>query len=72
MRGYKLTQLWAQQLKETTELCSVYCNRCRNIWQEEVTHFGFFAGYARTYDCCEKCITKEEKDKLGIKNETQD
>lgn len=58
-----------QPLKEQKEVLSVQCRRCRNVWQEEVTHYGIFAGYARYYDCCEKCLTEDEKKKFGISEE---
>ena len=49
---------------EKTEIMSVRCRRCGNVWQEEVTHYGAIAGYARNYDCCEKCITSDDRKRL--------
>lgn len=46
--------------KQTTEVLGVQCRRCLAVWSEEVTHYGVFAGYARSYDYCSKCITPEE------------
>jgi hypothetical protein len=49
------------QLKLRKEELTVHCSRCDNTWLEEVEHYGIFAGYARNYDYCSKCMTPEEK-----------
>lgn len=64
MKGFNLP---FKPLQEVTEELAVRCKRCGNIWKEEITHWGIYAGYARDYDCCEKCITEEDKKELGIK-----
>lgn len=60
MRGYYSSNDLFNHFKEKTEPLSVVCDRCRNTWLEDVTHYGILAGYARHYDYCDKCITPEE------------
>lgn len=61
-KGYSILSL--MPVKKITEQCTVICTRCRVTWSEEVTHYGMFAGYARQYDFCDKCITEDEKNRL--------
>lgn len=56
-----------QQPKSYTEMLTVICKRCNTTWQEEVTHMGVLAGYARRYDCCVYCLTPEELENFGVK-----
>jgi hypothetical protein len=48
-------------LKLRKERLTVHCKRCNNTWEEDVEHYGIFAGYARDYDYCSKCITPEDQ-----------
>lgn len=59
MKGFRLLTNW--RLEKQTDDLAVQCRRCGNVWTEPVTHYGILAGYARYYDCCEKCITDEER-----------
>ncbi len=52
---YNKDSLMHNQWTQVTEVLSVNCRRCGNIWKEEHTHRGTLAGYVRTYDYCSKC-----------------
>ena len=49
-----------EPLRLRTETLSVICKHCGNVWQEEIEHYGVIAGWARSYDRCDKCYTPAE------------
>jgi hypothetical protein len=59
VKGYRNLHKFGLRAAVTEEL-AVRCHRCGNVWNEQVTHYGVLAGYARTYDYCDKCITQED------------
>lgn len=65
MYGYILPTL---NVSPTQKEETVICDRCHHTWIEVVMLHGIIAGYAKHYDCCDKCMNEHDKKTLGIMN----